>query len=300
MIVYLDQNKWIELAKIFHGKDKSERAKSIRRDIEASIECGYVYPLSEVHYMEFARISNAARRSRLGQAMHRFSQGKTLASSREIIEREVEISLQEYIPEIRPRKLELIGDGIAHAFGEKVQSVLPEWFDSKVDEFMLTGFDELNMEPIFHVTDKHRLNFKNHLEKLQRTKTELKKSKWNDWLHALSLADILNPFNDILIKNNLDPMSYTSVIGANGYNIVSKMPTRVLDIHLHHQVLKNSQYSPKVSDLEDWTGLGVASCYCDVVVCEKHFANLINRDGYSPHARIETDLKNVFQEVKQP
>lgn len=63
---------------------------------------------------------------------------------------------------------------------------------------------------------------------------------------------------------------------------------------MHRQVLKNEQYKPKQSDLEDWGGIGVASCYCDVVVCEKHFANLLQRDGYKPKARIETKLDNVF------
>jgi len=80
LIVYLDQNKWIELAKIFHGKDKSERAKSIQKEIEASLECGYIYPLSEVHYMEFARIRNNERRSRLGKVMWEYSKGQTLGN----------------------------------------------------------------------------------------------------------------------------------------------------------------------------------------------------------------------------
>jgi len=294
LIVYLDQNKWIELAKIFHGKDNSERGKSIRRDIEASIDCGYIYPLSEVHYMEFSRISNDSRRSRLGQAMWEYSGGRTLVSGREIVEREVEIGLQDNIPGITPRSINLIGNGIAHAFGEKVRPILPEWFYSKIDEYMLTGFKEFNLEPISHVSDKYRANFKSHLESLQRTKKEIRKSKWDDWLHAISLIDILDPINAVLTKNGLDPMKLTSLIAQNSKSIISKMPTRVLDIHLHHQVLKNSQYSPKASDLEDWAGLGVATCYCDIVVCEKHFANLVGRDGYLAHARIETDLRNIL------
>lgn len=295
MIIYLDQNKWIELAKIFHGKDKSERAKSIHRDIKASLDCGYIYSLSEIHYMEFARISDRGRRSRLGQAMWEYSGGQTLISAREIVECEIEIGLQDYIPRIKPRKINLIGRGIAHAFGEKVTTILPEYFDSIIEESMLTGFDELNIEPLSYVSDKYRLNFKGHLESLQKTKKEISKSKWDDWLHALALMDILEPINDVLIKNDLDPTSLVSMIAQNGKNIISKMPTRVLDVHLHHQVLKNSQYKPKKSDLEDWAGLGVAACYCDVVVCEKHFANLVNRDGYTTHARVETDLANIFK-----
>jgi len=297
LIVYLDQNKWIELAKIFHGKDKSERAKSIQRKIKASLDAGYIYPLSEIHYMEFARISNNDRRARLGQAMWEYSRGRTLISAREIVEREIEIGLQDYISEIKPRNIKLIGHGIAHAFGESAEAILPEWFNSKIEESMLTGFKELNIEPLSHVSDKHRLNFKRHLESLQQTKKEISKSKWDDWLHAITLMDILGPINDVLIKNNLDPTSLVTLIAQNGRDIISKMPTRVLDINLHRQVIKNSQYNPKKNDLEDWAGLGVAACYCDIVVCEKHFANLVNRDGHPTHARIETDLINIFKEI---
>ena len=294
MIVYLDQNKWIELAKIFHGKDKSERAISIQRDLEASIEHGYIYPLSAIHYMEFARIRNNERRTRLGQVMWKYSGGRSLISARELVEYEIEVGLQDYIPEITPRNFNLIGNGISHAFGEKVKRILPEWFNIKIEEAILTGFKELNIDPISFVSEDHRLKFKKHLEALQQTKKELNKSKWDDWLHAITLADILEPLHAVLIKNNLNPMSLTSFIAQNGRNIVAKMPTRVLDIHLHHQVLKNPQYKPKVTDLEDWAGLGAAACYCDIVVCEKHFADLISRDGFSTHARIETDLLNIF------
>jgi len=43
MLVYLDQNKWIDIAKAFHGKDKSARAKRILR---AFVEAGQVLHLA--------------------------------------------------------------------------------------------------------------------------------------------------------------------------------------------------------------------------------------------------------------
>ena len=75
------------------------------------------------------------------------------------------------------------------------------------------------------------------------------------------------------------------------------IPTRKLDIHLHRQVLKNDHYKPKESDLEDWAGLGAAACYADAVVCEKHFASLLARDGFTHHARIETNLSETFKSL---
>jgi len=40
MIVYLDQNKWIELARMLHEKDTSPRAARVLRNFEAGRETG--------------------------------------------------------------------------------------------------------------------------------------------------------------------------------------------------------------------------------------------------------------------
>jgi hypothetical protein len=41
--------------------------------------------------------------------------------------------------------------------------------------------------------------------------------------------------------------------------------------------------------------LTVASCYCDVVVCEKHMANMPRRNGFITNARIEVDLEKALR-----
>lgn len=75
--------------------------------------------------------------------------------------------------------------------------------------------------------------------------------------------------------------------------LVQDMPSRRTEIHLHRQIIKNPSLKPKDNDLEDWSGLGPATAHCDVVVCEKHFANLLHRDGFRPHARVITDLREL-------
>jgi hypothetical protein len=71
------------------------------------------------------------------------------------------------------------------------------------------------------------------------------------------------------------------------------MPSRKIEVHLHRQILKNPTLQPKDTDLEDWSGLGPATAHCDVVVCEKHFASLLRRDGFSPNARVITDVRKL-------
>ena len=84
-IVYLDQNKWIQLARVAYGKDTSkgmgEVLDFVRASRDMSLAC---YPLSFAHYMEIYKDGKAERRLRLAAIMREVSGGlrlRTLARS---------------------------------------------------------------------------------------------------------------------------------------------------------------------------------------------------------------------------
>lgn len=156
MIVYLDQNKWIELSRIYHGVDKTERSISLLKEIDVAIDLGYIFPLSAIHYLEFSRISNPNRRARLGEVMWKYSKGKTLISSREIVEKEVEHALKIFFPSVNERSISIVGNGMEHAFGEKWGVQFPDSLNSFVEKAMLTGINNLNVEPISFNSNEHR------------------------------------------------------------------------------------------------------------------------------------------------
>lgn len=296
MIVYLDQNKWIELSRIFHGKEKDEASLNLLSDAEDALGKGVVFPLSAVHYMEFSRISNDGRRSRLGSTMWHFSKGRTIAPYRKILIYEIEVALQSFFPGLVPRSIDLIGQGVAHAFGEKFDDG-SDGFWPFYEESILTGSHILNIPPIKGFVEKPKENFFNHLLTLHDRLRLIPKSQWENFLLAISSGDILEPTYEV--------MKYHGLLGREGEvfgsrdaitTFLMRIPTRVMDIHLHRQVMKNPEYKPKLSDLEDWAGVGVASCYCDVVVCEKHLADMLQRDSYLPRARVEKQLAHIFQD----
>ncbi|HHE0501892.1 TPA: hypothetical protein ACN36P_001805 [Vibrio parahaemolyticus] len=298
MIVYLDQNKWIQLAQIVHGKDKSPESMRVLDEIKASIECGYIYPLSAIHYQEFSRISNVGRRKRLGQVMWDFSKNHTLASTEKIVVHEIEVALSKYFPAIKISELQLIGKGMAHAFGEERHE--PILLSNYIDKSLLTGEDELGIEPIKYYDESFRKRFQEHLTQLNIKKSELPKSRWDDWLYAIVLSDISNPMTKVLFENSIDPKELGELESSGLSALVKAMPSRNIDIHLHRQVLKNSNYNSKPSDLEDWAGLGIAASYCDVVVCEKHFADMLKRDKFETKAKVVTKLSDIFATVGTP
>jgi hypothetical protein len=115
-----------------------------------------------------------------------------------------------------------------------------------------------------------------------------------NWLYAMSTVDILNPINDVLRKHSV-PFDALGALGEERLKqVIDDMPTRRVDLHLHKQVLKNETYRAKATDLEDWGSLALATSYCDVVVCEKHMADMLKRDRFHTVARVETNLEDIF------
>lgn len=215
-----------------------------------------------------------------------------MASSRKIVTHESEVALSNYFPRVTVNSFELIGFGISHAFGEYFKNINPNLFEMDFERLCLTGQSELidGSIPPFRKT-KYAENFKNHLKKLHSIKSELPRKQWMDVLHAIALADVITPFSNVMKQNNLSPENIENLGKDKLSNLLKSMPSRAMDIHLSHQVLKKNDYNPKITDLEDWAGIGKGAQYCDVVVCEKHFADMLLRDGFQPKAKI---LRNII------
>ena len=295
MIIYLDQNKWIELSKMIHGKDSSARAARVVAAFTAATESSAaVVPVSAIHYMETARISNAGRRSRLGRAMWQVSRGHTMAAYQIVVRHELAVALSKHFPQVQPGQLKLIGRGSYHAFGMRPPSGLLAVFSEEVEKAMLCGSADLKLDPPSFRGSKHQENFKKHLEGLHQRSLQLPKDKVENWLYATLLTDIMKPFYDVFSTFGISKGDFEAIGESRVKALIDDMPTRHLDLHLHKQVLANPNYLAKVTDLEDWVGVGVAACYCDVVVCEKHMADMLRRANYKTKARVETDLEKTF------
>lgn len=295
MIVYLDQNKWIELAKMVHGKDKSARAARVLHSFEAAGDAGRVkFPLSSFHYIETSRISNVDRKVRLGSAMWRFSRGTTIIGYQAVVRYELEVALAKHLPQITPGSISILGRGHAHAFCSPPLRGVLAVFEEVVESSMLMGNEPLGIQPPASYSMTHRENFRQHLSTLHARYNDVRKELRENWLYAMSTVDILNPINDVISKHGLSKAVMDGLGEQRLKQVIDSMPTRRVDMHLHKQVLRNARYVARLTDLEDWGSLALASCYCDVIVCEKHMADMLRRDDFTTHARVEVDLENTF------
>lgn len=212
MIIYLDQNKWIELAKMVHGKDTSPRAKRVLRDFEAVCDRGLVQlPLSSLHYIETSRISNIGRKVRLGTVMWRFSRGITIIGYPAVIRTELERALAKYFPQITVGSISVLGRGHAHAFCAPPLSGLLKQFEEEVERSMLIRNEVLGIKPLASHIIKYRESFREHLATLHARYKDVPKGLRENWLYAMSAMDILNPINDVIHKHGLPKESLASL-----------------------------------------------------------------------------------------
>src|SRR5262245_49132970 len=92
-VVYLDQNKWIELAQAIHTP-RNRHLLPILDVIRALKASGHaVFPLSLAHYVETSKRLDPGQHERLGQLMWEVSDGRTLASPEAILRFEIDMAL---------------------------------------------------------------------------------------------------------------------------------------------------------------------------------------------------------------
>ncbi len=307
--VYLDQNKWIDLAKAFHQKGPVDKdlINALAEAQRLSQQSKVLFPLSWVHYIETNKNTNSEQRKRLGEVMWTISRGRTLASYRKLIRHELENVLANYFPKVVPRPFRLVSTGYAHAFNEESDpksTVLQKLsigldpasrkkLEDDLEKAFITGEGpgNINMPAVGNTV--HNTQFAQHLRNLPAIASQLTAAQKKDYPRALALKDIEEPVDEVLTHHGLSWTDFLELGKDILGDIVEAMPSRAVEIHLHRQVLKNPQIRIKENDLEDWGALGPASAHCDVVVCEKQMANLLSRDGFKPSARIITNIRDL-------
>jgi hypothetical protein len=119
--VYLDQNKWVDLARAMTGHAGGARFRDILEIARHGSKAGFArFPLSPLHYLETLSTGSSRRRHDVGTVMNELSHGVTMASSDQLLPGEIDRALRMRwgIPK-NLRERPVFGDGASFAFGEK-------------------------------------------------------------------------------------------------------------------------------------------------------------------------------------
>jgi hypothetical protein len=293
-IIYLDQNKWIELARAATGKATPELLNQVLDILRESKRLGLnIFPLSLGHFIETNKRRDLESRSRLGSLMWELSDNWTLAAPTAIqrweLDRALSIALNRRLNE---RPFALLGQGVAHAsdhldgrirldpnrlLPDDVRAAFEKQADRMLTESVLTGvspFGEPAKPDLSGPAKKFSDGLLQARARLLNANPDLQKRAGYAQVIVDMLEDIQRP-----LKFHCIPLAEFFDLGAEGFTrFVEAMPSIRLDMHLRQQWIRNTELKTRHSDLNDFGYVGTAAAYCDVVVTENQLADLLNRD----------------------
>jgi hypothetical protein len=294
--VYLDQNKWIDLARARYGRQDGERFR-IAYELAAAAQSRHIarFPLSTIHYIEMYNTKNAARRDRLARTMQEVSGMETIVDSSRILPVEIDRALHSRFGRpLIPRRVEIFGVGVGHAFGiDDTRYHVPDELRHRienVDIFELRANELMEFELLagppedfplpWLVTDAHTgpsKRFKQQeIELAQKFESNQIDAPTRDrTITAWELMDIWDQVSEGLIRAGIGISEFLE-LGAEGLTeFLEDLPSRHVAVVLQRARHRDSNLPRKDSDLLDIAALAVAVAYCDVVVTERFWTHLL-------------------------
>ncbi len=305
--VWLDQNKWIDLALAAKDDPRGARFSDVLAVARACIELGTVsFPLDAGRYMETSKRGDWQSRQDLVAVMAELSRFHAIAPPRVVVPAEIDAALRARfgVPAV-PRTAQVFGVGVGHAFGGGIDTSgrlqLPDGIElppgalAAANAFVQQALELgllLGPPPSMHRCDEQRAlldrmtqdkDFATARAALAGRLTEHgwdKKGRLDQAMLPNELVDILEPVNAALVLAGLDPSRFPEALGRDGLTaFLRDLPTRAVTFDLLRDKHAQEQQKWERNDLNDVVYLPVAAVHCDVVVTERQWANRLVRAG---------------------
>jgi hypothetical protein len=278
-LVYLDLNKWIDLAHAEAGTDKGKRYESaLTAACQLVAEGRVVFPLSFAHFMEVAKIGNDTQRRTLARLMVRLSQGWFLASASSLImgelRRAVALRFQKTVdvPAVialtRSLKTVFINAEQMAALGDFDDSI----FQSPLvlEEFLANA----RVGPSF--VNEWKTFADNH-ERGRALRWDTSREVRKRAYCAVLTLGIQERLSSALAEFGLT-VNVLEDLGPEGcVSLLESVPLLDVEINLH--VERNEHKDRKIApnDEVDLGFLSLAVPYCHTVITEKFWTSLVRR-----------------------
>lgn len=288
-VVYLDQMKWIDLARAYHGDPRGARYTAVLQKIQAAVAQGTArFPLSSFHVIETLRHGDAAARGRLARVMAEVSEGWTIAPPEPVFTVELKAAVPKAANSI-PLFITptVFGRGIEFAFGEPPR--LPELLNAldgsnpqvkrnalRVLEAILINDERLRKPGI----DQYNASIGATAADVDRIR-RLVQQKPRDFQRRAFIARLIfdrlqnhqREFQEALKPTGMSIDAFFSGLDVAGFKqLLDDMPTTHVEKELKD--LRFAQYQKDIDDhdLHDMAFLSVAIPYADIVVTERSWA----------------------------
>lgn len=292
LVVYLDQNKWIDLSRAYYRLPNGARFKTALECIKNGInDRSAVFPLSSAHLIETRKTKDVARRERLAQVMVEFSQGWTLASGRFLVPQELEEALERLFGNTRSTKsISALGRGIIFALGHSDDFQTNLGISPARARLLQKAIDTPNGLRLFLIGNDENLNAigVTEFEKNATTfagKVEISRIAGKKYSRAVRkrayVADLtyqLQPTIARLMSRFGKDFGDFLALGKEQLMAFFES-TPILNTEIELATERDEHWDRQVdpNDLTDVSFLSIAIPHCDIVVTERLWANFAKR-----------------------
>ena len=321
LIIYLDQNKWIDLARAHHNRSNGNQYKSILQKVMEAIESKKaIFPLSAVHLAETQKNSNTLRRKRLAKVMATISQSWSILLDEIIMTTGIQISAAKLFGFTPPQMPNVFGHGIHFALGIDLHQLMTrvsndpfatsdnflhlfETFTStpQMTEYFLSGIGNKESE-LIDVKRKYEESLSKFADATEKFRAQLKSDFHSESSHRnLYIANLLIVIGELINR-------VLSVYGKTLDDIISmgegvlvdfigSVPN--LDVETELVLRRNVNWNRKIdkNDLADISVLSITIPYCDIVVTENIWKDLTVRSGLDK--KYNTVVLSTINELKE-
>jgi hypothetical protein len=296
--VYLDQNKWIDLARAATGHAHGARFVDALAAARAAIAAGTAsFPLDIYRYLETGKRRNDRSRTNLADVMFELSQQHTMARPHALLPSELDETLKRRFgrPE-HPRRMQVFGTGLAHITAGTVN--LPSFDFSKLpdDGAVLSTADLAAVNLIFNQLLERELlrvgpetvraagfdpaetefgqrfvDYENSIAAAVRERG-LTGALVDVAVRASDLGNIQSAVTDALLRIGVTWGDFEAwLTPSNLMSFMDDLPTRYVTNVMRSSKLRQSEQKWESNDFNDIAALPVAAVHCDVVVTEKQW-----------------------------
>lgn len=300
--IYLDQNKWVDLARAATGHPLGARFADALAMARAGVAADTVsFPLDMYRYWETGKRGDDRSRNDVVDVMQELSRQHTMTVPFGVLDQELDLALQRRLgrPE-HPRRQAVFGVGMRHITQSRMEwpeldlSALPGGetsvpldvraqlkravADFIEDELLRAGPDAFRAVGFDYADSDHAERFVEHENRVAAMIADngLTGGAINESVRGTDFSDIRPALVEAL---SLIGVTYDEFMDGRTsgelMSFIDDLPTRYVTNVLRSTKHRQAQQKWEVNDFIDIVALPVAAVYCDVVVTEKQWVHMM-------------------------
>lgn len=322
--VYLDQNKWIDLARAASGHADGARFSDALAMAHAGVAAGAVsFVLDMYRYWETSKRGDKRSRNDVVDVMLDLSRNHTMALPFELLDQELDHALEHrFGRRADPRRRQVFGVGMRHIAkgridwprvdlselpdaGASIPSSLLAELSREINESMEEGLlragpQELRTAGFEHAESDHAQRFVEFENKVAAAIAHhgLSGDAIDQAVRGTDFGDIQSALTNALDRIDLTYDQFMAGITVEDLMaFIDDLPTRYVTNVMRSAKHRQTQQPWEPNDFVDVVALPVAAVYCDVVVTEKQWVHHLRHGRV--HERYDTMLLSNLADLPQ-